>query len=106
MGYNKKYFMRCPSEQEKKFMMDVFKKYQSSGDSSFTVTEWNFYDETPSHYGVSIRANGLIDWAGKPYPDNFGVNYLITKEKIRKFMKDNGIVKPSFNKATFIKHKT
>ncbi len=99
--------MRLPCKEEREFMMDVIKKYHKAV-SSFTVTDWgykNHYDETPSKYGINIEASGLTDWAGKPLPDNHGVNYLISKMKLRKFMKENNIIKPSFPTAKIIHHR-
>ena len=100
----KKYVLRFASEEERKFMFNIFKKYVEDG-CEFKVTEWSVgtgYTELQNKYCMNIKANGLIDWAGKPHPDNFGVCYVITKNELKKWMAKNSIIKPKFEEGKII----
>jgi len=100
------YKLRFPSEEEKIYMIDIFKKYleyvnlkrskKIQFPTSYNIlTILPFYNETTTNYFMNME---IINKTGKN-----GINWMISKKELNKWLKENNIIKPNFSKAKLIK---
>lgn len=99
------YIMRFASEEEKKFMVNIIKKFIKEETTSIEITELSdWYNESPSKFGMNVKASGVM-LGHIPLEDNHGIHYRISKKVLKEWMDKKGIIKPIFPKAELLKRK-
>ena len=103
----KRWIMRHACEEEQIWIFEMIKKYQAST-CKWKVIEWSHnygmsgIEFHKTGFAFNIKAEGLLTWDNKPIDSITDVSFYVSRWKLYKWMKENGIRIPKFGAAEYV----